>query len=181
MPEKMKRRKRSRSPPSALVLASLLTLPLSPAGASPFISPGDMGLRHDIQLLADYGVIRGPTTSWPLAWGPIIADIEDPEGEYMLNSLPPQAADALSKVRERASSQWQALIRHGELNRGGAEDARSSLTATKQDLLSFDVSYRRLFRYGVVEMGAGIERIEDAVSQEADNSLRALYRWCSAQ
>ena len=99
----------------------------------------------------------------------------------MLNSLPPQAADALSKVRERASSQWQALIRHGELNRGGAEDARSSLTATKQDLLSFDVSYRRLFRYGVVEMGAGIERIEDAVSQEADNSLRALYRWCSAQ
>ncbi|MEM8947573.1 MAG: hypothetical protein AAGD11_20535, partial [Planctomycetota bacterium] len=30
--------------------------------ASPFISAGDSALRHDIQLLADYGVITGPTS-----------------------------------------------------------------------------------------------------------------------
>ena len=28
--------------------------------ASPALQPGDIGLRHDIQVLADYGVIRGP-------------------------------------------------------------------------------------------------------------------------
>ncbi len=28
--------------------------------ASPALQPGDVGLRHDIQVLADYGVIRGP-------------------------------------------------------------------------------------------------------------------------
>ena len=31
--------------------------------AAPLAAPGDMGLRHDIQVLADYGAISGPVTT----------------------------------------------------------------------------------------------------------------------
>ena len=34
--------------------------------ADPWLAPGDEGLRSDIQLLADAGILRGPVTTWPL-------------------------------------------------------------------------------------------------------------------
>lgn len=36
------------------------------AGDFPFVNVGDMRLREDIELLADAGLIEGPTTVWPL-------------------------------------------------------------------------------------------------------------------
>ena len=53
------------------------TLLWSTAFAGPWIDVGDMGLRHDIQVLADAGVISGPVTSWPLSWGDIEGDLEN--------------------------------------------------------------------------------------------------------
>lgn len=77
------------------------------ATAGPIIAPGDLILRHDVQRLADAGIITGPTTTWPLAWGPILADIEraDPA------QFSPAVADALTRVKRRA--QWET--RTGEL------------------------------------------------------------------
>ena len=54
-----------------LALATL-ALAATAAQAGPFLPAGDIALRHDIQLLADHGVISGPVTSWPLAWGPLL-------------------------------------------------------------------------------------------------------------
>ncbi len=65
------------------------------------ITPGDMALRHDIQRLADYGVIKGPVTTWPLAWEPIVADIQNVE---RIDELPPDVIDAISRVQAR--SKW---------------------------------------------------------------------------
>ncbi len=39
-----------------------------PASADPWIEPGDVRLRHDIELLADAGIIRAPVTTWPVSW-----------------------------------------------------------------------------------------------------------------
>ncbi len=47
------------------------------AFAGPYMPAGDLALRHDIQILADAGVIKGPTSTWPLAWGPILANLAD--------------------------------------------------------------------------------------------------------
>ena len=44
--------------------------------AAPWADPGDTGLRNDIELLADAGVLSGPVTTWPLAWAGIAADLE---------------------------------------------------------------------------------------------------------
>ena len=65
------------------------------------ITPGDMALRHDIQRLADYGVIKGPVTTWPLAWEPIVADIQNVE---RIDELPRDVIDAISRVQAR--SKW---------------------------------------------------------------------------
>jgi hypothetical protein len=54
----------------------LLTLFASAALAGQVVPAGDIGLRHDIQVLADYGVISGPTTTWPISWDAIAADLQ---------------------------------------------------------------------------------------------------------
>ncbi|MDJ0908310.1 MAG: capsule assembly Wzi family protein [Woeseiaceae bacterium] len=82
-----------------LALASLVFARTAVAG--PYIEPGDVALRHDIQLLADHGVIRGPVTTWPLAWGPILEALRDADA----TELSPMLADAYSRVRTRA--RWE--------------------------------------------------------------------------
>ena len=47
---------------AASVLASSL------ASADPWLAAGDEVLRHDIEMLADAGVIKGPITQWPIPW-----------------------------------------------------------------------------------------------------------------
>jgi hypothetical protein len=44
--------------------------------AAPQAQSGDVGLRHDIQVLADYGAISGPVTTWPISWDAVLADLE---------------------------------------------------------------------------------------------------------
>jgi hypothetical protein len=38
------------------------------AMAEPWIGPGDVRLRHDIQMLSDAGLLTGPSLSWPIGW-----------------------------------------------------------------------------------------------------------------
>ncbi len=70
----------------------LLTLAAFSAFAGPYIPAGDLVLRHDIQRLADHGIIKGPTSTWPLAWGPILDDL----GEVDASNLPSAVSDALA-------------------------------------------------------------------------------------
>ena len=68
-------------------------------------------------------------------------------------------------------SQWWLLARYGELNRGGAPDARNSLTPTRQDLASLDLMHSRPLKYGVVDIGVGAERLD------SDTDPRAYIQW----
>jgi hypothetical protein len=45
------------------------------------LSPGNVSLRADIQLLADAGILHGPVTTWPIAWPDVARDVvaADPE------------------------------------------------------------------------------------------------------
>jgi hypothetical protein len=78
-------------------------------------------------------------------------------------------------------TRWQATVRYGELNRGGTPDGRNTLTPTKQELFSIDLTHGRSVRYGVVEIGAGVERIDDTVSGTSDNTKRAYIQWRSSR
>lgn len=78
--------------------AILLALGVGTARAEPFALPGDIGLRHDLQLLADAGIVRGPVTTWPLSWPDIASDVGD------VREVPRNAslAEALARVQARA-------------------------------------------------------------------------------
>jgi capsule assembly protein Wzi len=65
------------------------------AHADPWLAPGDEGLRSDIQLLADAGILRGPVTTWPLSWPDISRDVQAASE----SDFDPYIAAALSRVR----------------------------------------------------------------------------------
>jgi len=76
--------------------------------------------------------------------------------------------------------QWRALIRYGALNRGGAPDVRNSLTPTRQDIVSFDLSHSRVFSSGVIDVGAGFESVDDTTSSVTTSDGRLYIQWRSS-
>ena len=78
------------------------------------------------------------------------------------------------------ATQWQVLVRYGALNRGGPPDSRNSLTPTRQDIASLDLTHARVFTYGQIEIGLGIERTDDIASGETSNDGRAFLQWRSS-
>jgi hypothetical protein len=71
----------------ALSLAAALANP-GPAGAGePWIAPGNVQVRHDIELLVDTGVINLPMSAWPIA----ASDLADAMGKIPSDSRAPTA------------------------------------------------------------------------------------------
>jgi hypothetical protein len=68
------------------------------AHADPWLAPGDAGLRADIELLADAGVLRGPVTTWPMSWPDIARDALAAED----GGLDEATADALWRLKRLA-------------------------------------------------------------------------------
>jgi hypothetical protein len=82
----------------AVWAVALTTLLMASAQADPWLAPGDAGLRTDIQLLADAGIIKGPVTTWPLSWPDIARDTLGADER----NLDRATADALLRVRRLA-------------------------------------------------------------------------------
>jgi hypothetical protein len=77
--------------------------------AGPWLDPGDSGLRHDIQVLADAGVIVAPVSTWPLAWGDIQAALD-----ARVADLGPAELTALVRLQQRiteATRTGEVLLR----------------------------------------------------------------------
>jgi hypothetical protein len=84
----------------AWVVTAMVVSPLT-SRAEPWIGPGDLALRHDLQQLADAGVLQAPTMSWPLPWADISADIAGTE----VSKLSPHMQSALGRVQVRAATE----------------------------------------------------------------------------
>ncbi len=65
--------------------------------AAPLLAPGDLRVRHDLQLLNDGGVINTPLTAWPVPYGDIHAVLEGVQVE----SLSPTELSAYRRIRDR--------------------------------------------------------------------------------
>lgn len=70
--------------------------------ADPWLPPGDLALRHDIQLLADAGIIRSPIMTWPMSWPDISRDVVNAAGETQ--SYTDDVNAALARVRRAANA-----------------------------------------------------------------------------
>ncbi|MDJ0699518.1 MAG: capsule assembly Wzi family protein [Woeseiaceae bacterium] len=125
----------------------LLALTASAASAGPLTPAGDVVLRMDIQRLADAGVIKGTTSTWPMAWGPILEDLRSTNAA----TLSPGVADAFARVRDRAK--WET--RSGELTFNAELGLADNLTRMR----SFQNTPR-----GRVEAGVGVGWTDDWLS-----------------
>jgi Capsule assembly protein Wzi len=75
-------------------------LPISlPVAADPWLSPGELSLRHDIELLADAEVIRSPVTTWPMSWPDIAREVLRYDSSATLD---PHIAAPLARVQYAA-------------------------------------------------------------------------------
>jgi hypothetical protein len=84
----------------------------------------------------------------------------------------------LTVVDER-EHRWNGVARFGDLNRYGIPDNRNSLTPTKQEIVSLDLTHSREFRYGVIEVGLGYVNLDDIASAQSDGDTRAFIQWRS--
>ena len=78
-----------------LLTALALGLASAPALAAPWVEAGDVRLRQDVELLADYGLLSGPISSWPLP----VTQINDAVANVDVATLPPYVAAAVSRLR----------------------------------------------------------------------------------
>ena len=62
---------------------------------------GDLGLRHDVQLLADYGVIKAPMTSWPMSWDALAFDLSELPAD---RELPAAVRNTIQRVQARVDA-----------------------------------------------------------------------------
>ena len=69
-----------------------------PVAADPWAAPGDVRLRHDLQLLADAGIVKAPLTSWPVSWAEVARDLASVDPA----TRPQHVAAALARVRAEA-------------------------------------------------------------------------------
>ena len=129
----------------------LLIIFAAPALAGPHIPAGDLALRHDIQRLASYGVIKTTVTTWPLAWGPILDDVANAD----VTELPPDVVDALGRVKRRAN--WETLT--GEVT----FDASIGIADNAARIRSFQETPR-----GRGEASVGLNWISDRFSADVN-------------
>ena len=103
-----------RIPAHKSIIAAISCLLVQPVIAAPAAQPGDVGLRHDIQVLADYGAIRGPVTTWPISWDAVLDDLEYVQANDIV--LPNKVLPTFSRVLARA----QRETGRGQVALGGS-------------------------------------------------------------
>jgi hypothetical protein len=71
--------------------------------AEPLAAPGDMRLRHDLELLNDSGVINVPLTAWPVSLG----DVHNAIGAADVDDVSEASRAAYDRVREHLALEFE--------------------------------------------------------------------------
>lgn len=142
----------------------------SSAFAGPYIPAGDLVLRSDIQRLADHGIIKGPTSTWPLAWGPILNDLSEADA----TQLPSGVADALARVRDRAD--WETRTKELTFNaRLGVADNPTRIRSfqnTPRGTIEASVGAGWIDEWFSIDLNIqGVDSDQDSDEFRADESL----------
>jgi len=116
------------------------------AVAEPWVGPGETGLRHDLQVLSDAGILRGPVMSWPIGWESVRRDLAAADAK----GLSVSEAGALARVAARA---------HRELTKDDVDLQLSiSLAADPPVIRTFDDTPRDEGDFSVLARSMGESR-----------------------
>ena len=86
---------------SHTMLVSLLVFVCAGAVAEPFLAPGNLQLRSDLQLLNDGGITNIPLTAWPVSAG----DVHDALAAVERRQFDGPIAWAVERVRRKLDSE----------------------------------------------------------------------------
>ncbi|MDX9768257.1 MAG: capsule assembly Wzi family protein [Ectothiorhodospiraceae bacterium] len=102
------------------------------AQAGPYLKAGDTAMRHDLQLLADAGILRAPVSTWPLSVGELLAI-----RSAAVDEQPQHVQAALRRVE--IALRREAVIRrptqHSTLSVAGEPDGLRGFGATPRQEL----------------------------------------------
>ena len=143
--------------------------------AGPLIQPGDIGLRHDIQVLADYGVIRGPVSTWPLSWDAIATDMRMARDEDMI--LPVAVEQTLQRLLARANRETQRGEHRLKARLAGAEEPTRirSFENTPREDAELSAGYAWFGEHVSIDLRVtGVDDPDDGKDVRADGSQIAL-------
>ncbi len=158
---------------------ALWLIPLAGA-AGPLSDPVDIGLRNDIQLLADAGVITSPVTQWPLSWGDILAT-----GVSYPENLSAAEAAALVRVQRQArqarrTGEWRPGMR---LAAGSETRALRDFSATPREPVEAELQLEWTGERTALRLqGQYVGNADDGQEWRADGSYAglALGNWMLA-
>ena len=80
-----------------LFLLFLIHIPMRDLESSPWATPDDVLVKHDLQILSDAGVLNIPINTWPIAWGDVAYNlkIDNPE------NLAPETLLSMQRIKQR--------------------------------------------------------------------------------
>ena len=96
-----------------------MLIPAAAAIAEPWIAPGDAQLRHDLELLADAGIVHAPLTAWPVSWAEVARDLG---GVAADPARPAWLGAALERVRASARRASRTGSVDGNVRLAGSEN-----------------------------------------------------------
>lgn len=138
----------------AFLLASAMMSVSVPAMAAPWIEPGDVQVREDVERLKAARIINGPTNAWPLPWA-VMTDLATAAEDVQLPPDLRAAAKRLTAVAALADQPNSGEVQVSYTDRptlirdfgaGAREDVDLSLRMTQQVgnlFVSIGGGYRR--------------------------------------
>ena len=145
--------------------ALLLALLALPALAEP-VPAGDAGLRHDVLLLADAGVLSAPFAGWPIS-------SSDLDALRTATELPPHLEAARRRIMSGTGHSRRLVAEVGAINRDFS--LRGFESVPREDTEArVGVDWRK-DRYSVVLRMAYVSDPEDDRQWRADGSQAGVY------
>ena len=71
---------------------------ISTAFAGPWLLPGNLSIKSDIDLLSDAGLIKAPVMTWPIAWVNIGPQLLTPETKAKVSQEPEIVQEAYQRI-----------------------------------------------------------------------------------
>jgi len=138
--------------------------------AEPWIGTENLSLRADIQLLADFQLLSTPTTTFPLMWASIVADLD----EIQVDNLPESAASAYINVKAHAKT---VLLQQSRVKLNAANNTNrfTSFGDTFRDKNTIDLSSSLVGKSwaGKLSVSYAIDPV-DGKEQRFDDSYLAV-------
>jgi hypothetical protein len=147
---------------------------LSPA--DPWLAPGDVELRHELEMLADAGVINGPLTQWPVPWPDIARDVLAFE---KFETLTPGERNALTRIQRVARQAMRTdLNAHVRVAGSTEPDVLRGFAATPREEGEVEAGVDWLADHFAVRLQAtGVADPDDGKTWRPDGSYVGASFW----